>query len=362
MYAAEPVERQGRMKRIFLRLACLGFVTAMALRCDTANPMDLDSNGNPPDATGTSGTITGTVTAGGAPISGMRIVLSPLGRIATTNEAGVFDLTSVPAGDYTVSAVPQGTNCEPVSISLEVNQTAIVDLLCQPFGRILLTVRTPDGYWIPASVIASGPVRREAQTDVGGVLINDLPPGDYILTATTGFGACPSMAATVQLALTKSVRIVCDLSDLLDGRDLEGSWSVYLPREDDFGFESYWHQAGLCPPVLSVERQGEGIAFDSGSDTISLVGFDPDVTIVGDFQGFVISGREATAGFIGAGGAAGADGASIRSRITGTFGLSVNAPSEVFFWFFGTLTREHRDPGGDLVCTETYRVEGSSLR
>ena len=56
-------ERRETMNRLFLRLASLALIMATALQCDTGNPVDPDSGGNPP---------TGTVTAErsvGAPVS-----------------------------------------------------------------------------------------------------------------------------------------------------------------------------------------------------------------------------------------------------------------------------------------------------
>lgn len=307
------------------------------------------------------GTITGTVTAGGTPLPGIAVNLSALSavaRIASTDEAGVFEFAFVPAGDdYIVSASPEGTTCESASAPLKANQTVLVEVVCQPTGQLVVWVGTPEGWGILANVTASGPVHREAAVSWNaGRVFDELPPGEYTLTATTWSGTCESVATTVQVARITSVQIVCELDLNVGGDDIAGDWSFYLPREDEFGFPVYV-QAGNCPALLPEQGSGS-IRFDSSKDTVSIVWlFDPEFMIVGRFQGFDF----VEDGFSGTGGAVRADGSSIQSEVTGTFGFFV-VDGSVYFWFSGSMTREHRDPGGDLVCTETYTVVGDRRR
>ena len=418
------------MNRRFLRLACLGFVLGLALRCDTGTPLDPGSDGTPPEesppdeapipsisgtlivdgspmrgvrvsVTGTGivrttyswtagafsfaglptgtytvtaasdvagfscesssalvqagrtatanisctdlrGTITGIVTAGGALLSRTRVGLSLRGRAAFTDEQGTFELPLVPAGDYIVSAFPEGTTCEPTSARLEADQTVFVEVVCRPTGQIWVTVRTHEGLGIPATVTASGALRHEGQTSWnGGFLFAELPPGEYVLTASDWFGSCESVTTVVDVARIQTFDIVCD--DFGE-EDIQGDWFLYLPQEDDFG-DILYGQTGTCPPLPTFwEPRRVSIAYDPGGDTVILTGLDPDLAIIGGF--------EEPRTFRGTGSVVRADGSSVRSELFGNFSYFEG------FRFFGFLTREHWDTGGSLVCTEGYAVDG----
>jgi hypothetical protein len=294
------------------------------------------------------GTVTGTLTAGGVPLRGVRIELSALGRTDLTDPEGAFTFPFVPPGDYTVSAFPSGTTCEPSSLPLEANQTVSVDIVCRPVGQISVAARTHEGLAVPATVTVSGPVRREAQlTWNNRILFEDLPPGEYTLTASDWLGDCRPVTTTLEVARVEILEILCD--DFSEA-DIQGEWFVSLPAEDDFG-EVLYSQIGDCPPLLTLwDQRRASIAFDSGRGRIFITGFDPVVTIVGEFP-------EARS-LAGSGTLVRGDGSSIQSHLIGEVGIGdLNGG----FGFFGYLSREHRSPnGGSVVCTEIYEVHGNT--
>jgi hypothetical protein len=428
-------ERQETMNRLFLRLACLPFVVATALRCDTGNPVDLDSNGTPPDATpmasirgsvmvdgsGISGahvsltragiartrisaadgafmfsdlspgaysltaavagltcepasadvqagqtatasiacvdlprgTIAGSVTAGDTPIPGVRVYLAALGRIAITDAEGVFTIGGLPIGTYTINALPHVMTCESVSAQVEADQTVTANIVCQATGRISARIDWLDGFF-PVDLAASGPVTRGVRA-ASGFDFDGLPAGDYVVTGTVtvlaGLAAeCRSAAASVQVDQVTNVVIVCRLLRI-DRSLIAGEWSFLFPREGEFG-EALYEQVGDCAPLMPEHREGS-IRFDSIGDGVSIVGLDPDLTIVGGYDA-------ASHRFSGTGSAVRAEGPSIRSELTGTFRAAAYVYEGRTYFSLSLdfdLTREHRDPGGNLVCTETYTVE-----
>lgn len=420
------------MNRRFLRLACLGFVLGLALRCDTGTPLDPGSDGTPPEerppdeapipsisgtlivdgspmrgvrvsVTGTGivrttyswtagafsfaglppgtytvtaasdvagfvcesssalvqpgrtatasiscadlrGTITGIVTAGGAPLSGIRVGLSLRGRTAFTDGQGAFELPLVPAGDYIVTAFPQATICESTSAQLEADQTVFVEVVCRPTGQIWVTVRTHEGLGIPATVTASGAVRHEGEVSWStGFLFAELPPGEYVITASDWFGRCEPMTTAVEVARVQTLEIVCDD---FGAEDIQGDWFLYLPSSvDDFFGELAYSQVGTCPPLPTFwEQRRVSIAYDPVTQTATLTGLDPDLVIVGGF--------EEPRSFRATGSVVRAGGSSVRSELIGNVSFFEE------FSFFGVLTREHRDAGGSVVCTEGYTVQG----
>ena len=164
------------------------------------------------------GTITGTVRAGGAPIPGIRVNLSALGRTATTDAEGVFTIGSVPTGTHTLEASPNITTCESVSAQVDADQTATADIACQPIGRILGRVEWSGSFiFFPVILTASGPVSRQVQVTSEEVRFDDVPAGDYAVAGTvepaSGVAAdCQSVNATVQVEQVTSVVIVCELT------------------------------------------------------------------------------------------------------------------------------------------------------
>lgn len=432
------------MNRLFLRMACIAFVTAMALGCDTGNPLNLPPEGTPPTGTppdgapivsirgtvvaggstiltqvsltgsgisrtawssvldGTfifvdlppgvyivtatptgfacesataevevgktvtasiacaqlaPGTIAGTVTAGGTPIPGVvvHVVRGWTARgSAITDADGAFSLSVLTGGPYFVSASVSGTTCQSASVMVEENQTMSVNLVCEPTGEITGAVRWANGTPIPGqSLSLNGPSRPETQSFYGGVFtFAGLSPGDYTVGVTNGT-RCPSVTATVEVAHVTQVVIVCELPDF---REIQGEWFMYLPRENEDSGGLAYTQMGDCPPPLPAENGQRSTTYDPASGRFAIVDLDPDLTIVGDLQ--VSDWQPETGRWLnGTGSAVRPDGSSIRSEVIGSFHGGVGA----HFSFWGSMTREHRDPAGVLVCTETYQVVGNKV-
>jgi hypothetical protein len=299
------------------------------------------------------GTISGTVTAGGAPIPGIWIrVTSPgLERRVVADTDGAFTLT-LPPGAYAMIALVPATTCESAIVEVEKDRTVTTDIVCQPAGGIAGRVQWPDGSSIlGARVVVIGPVSREAVISAQEEFrFGTLPPGVYTLTASA-LTACESATATVRVAQVTDVEILCQLT----GKEIEGSWFMYFPRESDFGFIQY-SQTGGCPPLLPEDNAIRSIGFDSANGIIAIRGLDPALTIAGTLHTSCenCGGQTISRGFSGTGSAVRAGGAAIRSELTGEFGVS----SLSHYYFFGSITRVHRSPADSLVCTETYRVEG----
>src|SRR5687767_9343185 len=111
--------RQETMNRLFLRLACLA-VVAIALRCDTGNPVDPDSNGTPLDETPMA-SIRVTVMVDGSGISGASVSLTGAGiaRTAISATDGAFRFADLPPGTYSVTAAASGLTCEPANADVQ---------------------------------------------------------------------------------------------------------------------------------------------------------------------------------------------------------------------------------------------------
>ena len=332
-----------------MRFSCLILVLAGVLRCKSGGSNPLES----PEIL--MGTIQGMVTAGGEPISEAAVSFGGPGIVRTTMSGldGTFRFEDVPPGVYILTAVLVDHACESVTVA--VDQTATADIVCQPVGRLVGSIRFLGGSLISgAQVAVSGPVSRETTGGSGAFVFDKLPPGDYTVAATAG-GVCPSVTATIQVAQTTSVEIVCEF---FGGRELEGSWFIRFPSSHpDFGDLPFYSQKGECPPPLPLDIViGSSIAFDPASGgTISIEGLDPDVELAGTLND---GGCEDCVGqvsrhFSGSGSALRADGSSIRSELTASFWWISG------YSFGGRLTRAHRDPGDNLICTEAYAVRGN---
>jgi len=81
----------------------------------------------------TTGTITGTVTAasGGTLISGASVSTSPATSTVSTNAQGVYTITNVNAGSYTVTASATGYVSNSTSVTVTAGQTSTANLTLQ---------------------------------------------------------------------------------------------------------------------------------------------------------------------------------------------------------------------------------------
>lgn len=127
------------MNRHFLRLACIAFVAAMALGCDShGSPVALEA---PDRALDRAGAIHGTVSLGGSPVGGARVSLweevgdtrdEDLALIltATSGMDGLFTFAGVPRGQYLVTALVGGASCVGERVYVPGGQTAAAAIAC----------------------------------------------------------------------------------------------------------------------------------------------------------------------------------------------------------------------------------------
>jgi hypothetical protein len=369
----DAAERQEPMNRIFLRLACLALVVATALRCDTGSPVDPDSSGNPPTenppAETPTASIHGTVMAGGSPLRTWVSLAGPgIWRARWTSELdGTFDFADLPAGAYTASTAALGFMCESETVNLREGEAVTANIACtqQGPGTIVGTVEAA-GSPIPGVVVNVTHAFRSVEsaiTDASGAFTFTVPSGGpYAVIANPPGTTCESASVVmVEEDRTVTVSIVC--LPVADFREIAGDFFFSLPREDDFG--PTYSQEGDCPPPLPAERARRSIIFDPGSDTISILGLDPNLTIVGDLQtpdddcAPLPFCQDRRRWFNGTGSAIRADGSSIRSDLTGNFEFSTYDGG--YYYFYGSMKREHRNAGGELVCTETYWAVGDDI-
>jgi hypothetical protein len=296
------------------------------------------------------GTITGTVIGAGAPISDatVRLTGSGVDRTATTGRSGTFTFTAL-TGEYTVTTFSQHFVCPVRTVLVEVNQTMTADISCAPksTGTITGTVTVGAERIHGTTVNLTGPATRTATADeFGSFAIDELPPGTYTVAAIP-FGAdCHSVSADVQAAQTTTVQISCTFRPPI-GSEIEGGWSYYdrLLRS----------QTGTCPPSLPETGTGS-MTFNSSNNTIEIVGLDPELTIIGPYD-------KDSGSYAGTGAVVLGDGSSIQTNVSVTFGVETFEGYYTHFYTDATpshvMTRRHRDPGRNLVCTEIYGAGGA---
>jgi hypothetical protein len=218
------------MNRLYLRLACLAFVIAVALRCDTGNPVDLDSTGTPPTETPPTETpmasIRGTVMAGGSPISGALIILNGPGitRAVTTELDGAFTFAALPSGVYIVTASLTGVPCGSTTAVLKAGETVTTSISCAAARRYLAsitgTVTAGEAPVSGAQVTLTGftflgaPVAaRAVMADTAGrFTFAELVQGTYTVTATAPGLTCVSQIVDIDIETGETVtaNISCD--------------------------------------------------------------------------------------------------------------------------------------------------------
>jgi hypothetical protein len=166
-------------------------------------------------------TISGSVTAGGEPVEGAVITAQASGgtTINTVTAAdGSYHLGAVPSGDYTVSVEPPdgylsvgatsigttvgGEDVDGVDFSLArpgVIGGVVSDGAGDPLSGIALTVDTPDG-----------PVDLVTDAD-GSYAVDDLAPGDYVVTVHVPDGDTAIGATEQAVTITAAGEAFADL-------------------------------------------------------------------------------------------------------------------------------------------------------
>jgi hypothetical protein len=305
------------------------------------------------------GTITGTVSYGGAPISGATITLSGpiLAPTATTGLDGTFTFVAA-LGENTLTTLHQSFVCPVRTALVELGQTTTADISCTPkttgsvSGRVVVSGNEDFGVG-SALVTLTGhaSLTTRSRDSDGHFAFDELAPGGYNVTATDFGMDCPLVLVDVQAARTTEVLVRCTFRGPI-GSEIEGTWWYYRRLDS---------QTGSCPTPLPETGTGS-MQFDSSNNTISIVGLDPRVTIVGPYD-------KDSGSYTGTGKTVLSDGSSVETDVSVTFYFD--------WWGYGgdptafstdfdsgarpsdVMLRRYRDPGGNLICTERYQASGS---
>ncbi|MEI7502645.1 MAG: carboxypeptidase regulatory-like domain-containing protein, partial [Paludibacter sp.] len=147
-------------------------------------------------------TVSGTVTAGGSPISGVSVTDGA--RIATTDANGNYTITAVPPGTFTITPTKAGYYFTPSSQLVTVSSG---NLSGKNFAATLIPTYSVSGTVTVNSTGLAGITisdgTRSAITDVSGnYTITNIPNGNYSLTPTKhGYTFTPTtLSATVNSA------------------------------------------------------------------------------------------------------------------------------------------------------------------
>ncbi|MGP4102816.1 S8 family serine peptidase [Nonomuraea sp. KM90] len=181
------------------------------------------------------GDLSGTVTAGGAPVSGATVtVTGPLTRTVTTGADGTYAIPRLLPGAYELSAQKFGHDRATAAVTITAEQatTADVPMTVQPTGVVSGTVTTA-GTPEPGATVAAAGTPVSAVTDASGRYTMTLPHGSYELRVTP--------ASRCSSAATSAVTVAGDLV-----KDVE------LPlRGDNFG---YTCRSGAQAYVAGTEK------------------------------------------------------------------------------------------------------------
>ncbi|MFG1612992.1 S8 family serine peptidase [Nonomuraea wenchangensis] len=184
---------------------------------------------------GETGDLSGTVTSGGAPLTGATVtVTGAVTRTVTTGADGAYTIPRLLEGDYELTAAKFGYDTATARVTIAAGQSATADLPMtqKAGGTVSGTVRTAGTPEAGATVAARGtPV--SAVTDAAGRYSLTLPEGAYELTVTPA-SRC-STPATAEVTVSGNVT-----------KDIE------LPlRGDGFG---YTCKGGAQPYVAGTEK------------------------------------------------------------------------------------------------------------
>ncbi|NJP92282.1 S8 family serine peptidase [Nonomuraea sp. FMUSA5-5] len=193
------------------------------------------------------GDLSGTVTAGGAPLSGVTVTVSgPMTRTMVTGADGRYAIPRLLAGSYEVAAEKFGYARATATVTISAGQAATADvpLTVLPTGVVSGTVTTA-GTPEPGTTVTAAGTPVSAVTDASGRYSMTLPHGSYELRLTPS-SRCSS-AATAEVTLAGDVV-----------KDVE------LPlRGDNFGYTcrsgAQPYQAGAEKLALSGDDEAQQV-------------------------------------------------------------------------------------------------------
>ncbi|MET8866658.1 S8 family serine peptidase [Nonomuraea sp. NPDC004580] len=157
------------------------------------------------------GDLSGTITAGGEPLSGVTVtVTGPLTRTVTTGADGTYALPRLLPGDYRLTAAKFGYAEATADVTITAEQAATSDLTMTAQANAVVsgTVSTTGTPEAGATVTAAGtPV--STVTDEAGRYSLTLPHGSYELTVTPSSRCSSTATAEITLDgdLTKDIEL-----------------------------------------------------------------------------------------------------------------------------------------------------------
>lgn len=298
-----------------MRFACLAFVLAAVMRCESAGSSPLGSPGI------LMATIKGFVTNGGSPISGAEVSLTGPGitRTASSGTNG-FTFADLLPGSYTLTVVFPGLICQPATVETTAGGTVTANVACTgqsgsiELGTITGTV-TAGGVPIPGVWIrltSSGPERRVV-ADADGAFTLTVPPGAYAMIALAPGTTCESASVEIEADRTVTTDIVCQPAGGIagrvqwpDGSSILGARVVVsgpvireavISAQEEFRF-------GTLPPGVYTLTASALTACESATATVRVAQV-TDVEILCELTGKEIEGnwlmqlpRESDFGFI----------------------------------------------------------------
>lgn len=190
------------------------------------------------------GTLTGTVTnaADGAPLSGVSVrIAGPSNRTTVTGADGTYTST-LPVGDYTLTAGAFGYGEGSATATVTEGQTSTADIALSPVASHLVSGHVLDQAGGPvanATVRVNGtPIAPVTSGADGSYSIPNVPEGSYTLTATAGGCSDP-----------QSLTLVVDGPETLD---------FGLPyRGDSFGYHCVLEPGGYVEGDTPVALTGD---------------------------------------------------------------------------------------------------------
>jgi len=295
--------------------------------------------------TPTTGTVTGRVVVGTTPQPGAQVVI-PGQPPVTTNASGVFTIPNVPTGSQTVTTTLTNHTCPTRSANVVANQTANVgDIACTPNPGTLSGTVTEEGTNAPKAGV--GMTLRQGTNAIattttdasGNYTFGQRPPGSYSVDAN-----CPPVQTkdvTLDPGENEDVDFTCPRPATVPTPDqIQSSWQ---------GSRSRTTTSGSCPSPLPSTWTGS--ASNLGNNNIGMAGIDPDVSpITGPYDPIM-------GAWNGMGSKVLPNGFTIGTEVEGNFGFNQNNVPILI----DEMVREHRDPGGTLVCTERYDVTGQKV-
>ncbi|MEU2390536.1 S8 family serine peptidase [Streptomyces sp. NPDC007369] len=197
---------------------------------------------------GATGSLSGTVRSGGAPLAGVKVTATgPIARTATTAADGTYSFRSLSVGSYALTAAKFGYGQQAATATVTENTTATGDftLTQAPSGKVTGTVTAPAGPAAGAALtVADTPVT--ATADDQGRFEVTLPHGTYEIRASHA-SRCVTGGST-QAVVSGDTTVAITLPERTDGYGYACSTASGRP-----------HQAGTRQLALTGDNTTERV-------------------------------------------------------------------------------------------------------